>query len=339
MARIIVAPSSQSFECDERDTILRAGLRAGLAFPYECNVGSCGNCRFELISGQVEHERRNAPAWSGRDQAKRRYLGCQARPQEDCTIKLRLEPDASIASLPRPRKILGTLTTVTEITHDIREFRFWLSHPAPFLAGQYALLQIPDVVGMRAYSMSNTGETGEEWHFQIKRVPGGAATQHLFHHLSRGATINLDGPYGKGYLREGSPRDILCIAGGSGLSPMISIARRAAVSPGLATRRIHFVYGGRSVRDICGEPMLRELPGFGSRLLYYPAVSAHNESDPQTWDGHVGFAHDIVQRIFNDNLAEFEIYLAGPPPMVSELLRMLIAAKVPPTQIHYDRFC
>ena len=54
MKQITITGGNTSFTCEDDDTILRAALRAGLAFPYECNVGSCGNCRFELIEGEVE---------------------------------------------------------------------------------------------------------------------------------------------------------------------------------------------------------------------------------------------------------------------------------------------
>ena len=42
--RITLAASDQSFECEAGDVMLRSALRAGVAFPYECNVGACGNC-------------------------------------------------------------------------------------------------------------------------------------------------------------------------------------------------------------------------------------------------------------------------------------------------------
>ena len=212
-----------TFTCDDDDTILRAALRAGLAFPYECNVGSCGNCRFELVEGEVEHLRKDSPAYTERDVQRKRWLGCQANPHGDCTIKVRLADHYKPHILPVRTK--GTLTHMHDLTHDIREFRFKLDVPVKFLPGQYALLSVTGVEGARAYSMGNVTADGAEWHFQIKRVPNGAATGELFDRIKIGETIGLDGPYGMAYLREDSPRDILCLAGGSGLSPMVSIAR------------------------------------------------------------------------------------------------------------------
>ena len=334
MPQITLTNAPIAFDCSD-DTILRAALRQGLGFPYECNVGSCGNCRFELIEGEVEHERADPPAWTERHKQRKQYLGCQARPLTDCRIKANLRDHYK--SLHKPVRTEARLFETEDVTHDIREFRFRLAQPARFLPGQYALLSVPGVTGARAYSMCNVTDDGADWHFQIKLVPGGAATTALFD-IRPGASIRVDGPYGMAYLREDAPRDVLCLAGGSGLSPMISIARGFARSGTLAGRNLHFVYGGRAARDICGEPMLKCLPGFGERIFYHPAVSAP-ESDPETtWTGRVGFVHAVAQEMHGEKLPEFEVYFAGPPAMAQAVQTMLIKMKVPPGQAHFDQF-
>jgi toluene monooxygenase electron transfer component len=336
MVQITVANTGTAFACED-DTILRAALRAGLGFPYECNAGCCGTCRFELIEGQVVHQRANPPAWGERDRQRNRYLGCQARPLSNCKIKANLRDQYK--SLHPPKRTEARLLGTEDLTHDMREFRFRLSEPAPFLAGQYALLAIPGVEGARAYSMCNIPDSGMEWHFQIKLVPGGSATERLFRSGGVGQTLSVDGPYGTAYLREAAPRDILCLAGGSGLSPMISIARKAAESPAVAERTLHFIYGGRGARDICGEPILKGLPGYGHRIFYHAAVSAPDtDPDGPQWKGRIGLVPDVSREMFGERLADFEIYFAGPPAMCEAVLRMLVEFKVPPDQLHYDRF-
>jgi len=335
MAVIKLNGTDLIWSCGEEDTILRAALRAGLGFPYECNVGACGNCRFELLEGQVEHLRADPPGLTEKDRQRQRYLGCQARPLSDCAVKLRLMNQYE--SRFRPRRSRAILRGTREITHDIREFQFQTEDLANFLPGQYALLDLPGVSGSRPYSMANVGNEDGAWHFQIRHVPDGQATAKLFRDLKVGAFVTLDGPYGVAYLREGVDRDIICLAGGSGLAPMISIARGATRTPVLAQRRLDFIYGGRSAADICGKDMLQELPGFGNTIHFHPVVSGPLEFDDR-WDGHRGFVHELAQKLLADRLPSSEIYFAGPPMMGQAIQEMLANLGVPAAQIHFDQF-
>ena len=75
------------------DTVLLASLRAGLGFPYECNAGACGSCKYELLCGQVESLCDNPPGLTARDIRKNIHLGCQTRAISDITIKTRLSDE------------------------------------------------------------------------------------------------------------------------------------------------------------------------------------------------------------------------------------------------------
>ena len=219
--------------------------------PYSCNTGSCGNCRFDLIEGEVRHLREDAPAWSERDLKRNRWLGCQAAPCGDCKVKFR--PMKQYVPPVRPSRRRAELVGITQITRDISEFTFRVEGDPDFRPGQYALFHVPGVDGPRAYSMSNI-PSGDIWRFMIKRAPDGKATGWLFD-AAPGADLMLDGPYGTAFLREDSPRDIVLLAGGSGLSPMVSIAQ-GAIAAGMAKQRsIRLFYGGRgtgiSARPTC----------------------------------------------------------------------------------------
>ena len=328
--RVRLAGADTAFACDADDTVLRAAQRAGIGFPYECNVGACGNCKFELVEGQLETAWAEAPGLSAKDRERKRHLGCQSRPLSDCLIKLR--PAERYQPPHRPQRVAATLTARRAITHDIAEFHFALDNALPFEPGQYALVQLPGVTGPRAYSMSNT-DSGV-WHFQVRQVPGGAGSAALFA-LQPDARVGIDGPYGMAWLRRDSPRDILCLAGGSGLAPMVSIARGAMAEPRLAGRTLHFIYGGRTPADLCGHDMLAALPGYGERLSWRGFVSAL-EGDG---DAHEqAYVHEAALRLHGPRLQDMEVYFAGPPAMAVAVQGMLLAAGVPPSQQHFDQF-
>lgn len=335
--RIAIEGDTAEFLQPDHDTVLLAALRAGIGFPYECNSGGCGSCKFDLIEGEVENLWPDAPGLTERDRRKSRLLACQCRAKSD--LRIRVRPAPEYLPLIKPRRRKAKLIGASDITHDIREFRFLAEGKADFLAGQYAMLSLPGMEALRAYSMSNVGNAQGEWHFQIRRVPHGKATHHLFHHLHTGDEIEIDGPYGLAYLRTDSPRDIVCAAGGSGLAPMVSIARGASQAGMLRTRHLHFFYGGRMPRDICGEAFLRQLPEYGSRIHYHPVVSLPEQDRDIAWSGETGFVHELVRRQLGEQMGEFEFYFAGPPPMTQAFQEMLMVGyRVPFERIHYDRF-
>jgi toluene monooxygenase electron transfer component len=333
-----------SYRCKEDDTLLRAGLRAGLGFPYECNSGSCGTCKVELVEGAIESLRPDAPGLGERDRAKNRVLACQAQPRADCAIKVRLREE----NIPvhRPARFRARLAATRELTHDIREFTFATAGAPGFRPGQYALVYLPGLAIPRTYSMANVDDGSGRWQFIVRRVPGGTGTHTLFENVPIGAEVDVDGPYGLAYLRPESPRDIVCIGGGSGLAPMLSIARGAVREARLDGRKIHVFYGARTSRDLCGETELCALPGYGERLFFHPVLS--DVQDQDGWKGAKGFVHDFA-REFIEGVAgaegagggrwnDFEYYFAGPPPMAEAVQRMLMDKRVPYPQVHFDSF-
>lgn len=329
MVTITKHPDGPDFDCAEGDTILRAALRSGLGMSYSCNVGSCGNCRFELIEGTVAHARADAPAWSERDLKRNRWLGCQARPQGACKIKFREDPDA--VSRDRPAIRQGELVSVTQVTRDISEFTIRIEGDDGFRPGQYALFHAPGIEGGRPYSMSNIAGEGL-WTFLIRRVPGGAVTSYLFDTAKPGDRLTLDGPYGTAWLREDIDRDILLLAGGSGLSPMVSILRGAAASGLLGQCRVRFYYGARTQADLF-DPA--EVFGDLSRRILFTEALSEKVAD---WSGPSGFLHDVVQEELGDILRDHEMYFAGPAAMSAAVQRMAHENGLPLSHVHFDEF-
>lgn len=330
---IRIAGSETRFAASEGDNLLRAGLRCGIGLPYECNAGGCGSCKFELVSGEVQELWPEAPGLNTKDRARGRRLACQCRAVSDCEIRIR--PSESFLAARPPRLFTAEYVGSRDVTSDIREFRFRGPEPAEFSPGQYALVTLPGAGQPRAYSMSNQPNQQGEWDFMIRKVPGGKVSSLLFESLRTGDKVEIDGPLGFANWRHESPRNVVCIAGGSGIAPIVSIAN-AALRQGRDSNALWLFYGGRTPSDI---------PDFDlwlhdtSRVRTHAAVSALPSDERRSWTGEQGFIHEVLGRTLTGDLAANEYYLAGPPPMIEVLVRMLMVDhKVPAQQIHYDRF-
>ncbi|MGU7814805.1 2Fe-2S iron-sulfur cluster-binding protein [Burkholderia sp. AW49-1] len=332
MEHQITIEGGATFAVDaSEDALLRGALRAGVGLPHECSVGGCGACRFELVSGSMATLWPDAPGLSERDRTRGKRLACQSRPTGDCTIRVRC--DDSYLPVVAPSRREAELVARRSVTPDMSEFTFRAPAAATFRAGQYALLYPHSAKGARAYSMSNLPNGDGLWQFVIRRVPGGAGSNALFDRIGIGDRILLDGPYGHAYLRDDDARDIVCIAGGSGLAPMLSIARGALAQPGAA--HVHFFYGARSQADLGAATELEALAH--ERLSISIVLSAADPS--QQWNGATGFVHDEAERVLARPLDQYRFYFAGPPPMIEAVQDLLMLRhKVPFAQLHFDRF-
>lgn len=328
-----IADSAVEFRCCDGDSVLQAGLRAGVGLPYECNAGGCGSCKFELLEGEVADSWPDAPGIREKERARGKRLACQSVPVSDCIVRMR--PGDEFKPKVLPARFAVRFLGVEPVTRDIARFRFSDSGRALFLPGQYALLRLPGTGTARAYSMSNLANDAGEWEFMIRRT-GGVTTTQLFDILKVGDEVHLDGPYGLAYLREDELRDLVCIAGGSGLAPIVSIIRGALASKACDERAIQLFYGGRGPADM---PSFADwLPAHEGRVRVHRAIS-----DPVLveagWTGEVCFVHELLPAKLERPLHEYAFYLAGPPPMIEKVVRLLVAEhRVPQSLIHYDRF-
>src|SRR5690606_2038190 len=142
--------------------------------------------------------------------------------------------------------------------------------------------------------------------------------------LAPGATLELDGPYGLAFLREESARDIVCIAGGSGLAPMASILDGAASHPQASRRGAWLFYGGRGPGDVPAVGQVLRCHGVDKGLQWHPVVSVPELARDAGWAGETGFVHELLPRRLPRPLPDYEYYLAGPPPMIEAAVRLLV---------------
>ena len=327
-ATIRLEPSGESFTCKPGETILRAGLAAGFAMPYECASGSCSSCKGRLVAGAVEHIWADATGLTERDRRKGdRILCCQALPEGDCTVQVRLGQVEGAREEPPPAAFTATVETLQRPIPSVIAFSCRPEQPVPFLPGQYVLLQVPGGQ-RRAYSMANT--EAETLDFVVKEKPGGHASCYLFDDLAAGDTVSLEGPYGRAYLRIPPEREIVCVAGGSGLAPMLSVIEGALARPDAPGIRLFF--GANTAEELF---MVEEMQALAAAHDRFSLTLAVRDGAPGAASGLVG---DVALAAM-ENLDDCDFYMAGPPGLIDALLRPLMkSGKVRPERIFFDRF-
>jgi len=172
--------------------------------------------------------------------------------------------------------------------------------------------------------------------FHIRIMPGGSVSQRIATGVKAGDVVKVRGPLGTSYLRERHPGPMLCIAGGSGLAPVKSIAQTALAS-GFAAP-VHLYFGVRSERDVYFEPelaqMMQRFSNFRAHIvLSEPGGVAAGTLLPR----RTGLVTDAVAADF-PLLEGFKCYFAGPPPMVDAATGLARAGGVGASDIHADAF-
>lgn len=91
---ILWLPTGQRFDCASDQTLLLAGLAAGVALPWSCRTGTCRTCLARRVSGSSEH-RIAWPGLSAEEKAEGLILPCVAEPRSALTLA---PPDAGPAA-------------------------------------------------------------------------------------------------------------------------------------------------------------------------------------------------------------------------------------------------
>jgi toluene monooxygenase electron transfer component len=193
--------------------------------------------------------------------------------------------------------------------------------------------------------MVNFERAARRFDFVIKKKPGGGASEWLFKGGADGERVELFGPLGTATFYPNLARNLLCIAGGSGIAGMMSILARARQERYFDQFDGHVFFGVRSYKDAFYLAELSELAGaFPDRLrvtiaLSDEAVPADALQQHPTLRFEHGLVHEVAGRVMQGKYQNVRAYLAGPPPAVDASIRvLLLQAKLPADHIRYDKF-
>lgn len=328
--KVTLASEARTLLVARDKTLLEAMLAEGLAMPHDCKVGSCGTCKFKLVDGRIRELSPSALALERDDLSAGYRLACQALPRSDLTIAL----DAPLLSQQTVENYSATIVASPRLCPDIINLIVELDRPLSFTPGQYADLSAPGIDGPRSYSFAFAPKAGpaRQLQFHVRHVPGGTFTDWLFGGERIGTQLMVSAPYGEFHLKT-STAPMLCIAGGSGLAPIMAILQEALANG--ANRPVVLLYGARSQAHLYCLDGIGELKAaWNGPFEFRPVLS--EEAPDSAWDGARGLVTQQIAGLLDEALCE--AYLCGPPAMVDLAEEELLKAGVSRDTISADRF-
>lgn len=290
------------------ETLLETMIAHRVPFPFSCAVGDCGACKGRLVSGEVEHQPCPASVLSDLERQQGLILACRCTPKGD----VRLEALDELVQPPQQLRQFGRVTARDIRSGEVAVVRIGLRRKVAFLAGQYFTLKFGKLPA-RAYSVASV-PGDDELEFHIRRVPDGLTSNHVMQAGLVGEFVEVNGPFGHGFLREKHTGPLIAIGGGTGLAPMLSIVRQALRSP--SQRPMHLYYAARKREDCYWSPELAQLATEHPHLRVSITLSQQDAEDKSMAPGFR--AMRVTQALREDypSLTGTKLYVAGPPRQV-----------------------
>jgi NAD(P)H-flavin reductase len=206
--------------------------------------------------------------------------------------------------------------------------------PYLFLPGQSVSMEIPQRPRLwRYFSPANAPRRDGSIDLHVQQIDGGQVSPTVVRSLKVGDTVKLGAPVGERLTRrDGDARDLLMVAGGTGLAPLLAVLeqidlewQRSRTGP-----MVHLLHGVRMAWHLYDRPRLRELAERRPWFDYTEVVS-----DDSSYPGTRGKVGTVAAR---QGLTGRSAMVCGGPQMVAHTLEQLAAAGMPPEHIKYEHF-
>jgi CDP-4-dehydro-6-deoxyglucose reductase len=327
-AHVTVRPSGREFFVEGPETLLKAALRAGLSPNYGCGNGVCGLCKARVVAGEARAVAPSDYRFSEAEKAQNHVLMCSCTALSSDLVLEVLEAGAP-EDIPEQR-IVAKVRRIDMLNADVMRLHLQTprSNRLRFLAGQRVTLGIrggvadgSDIYGEYPVASCPCDERNLIFHVcRGDRRPASADfSACLFEERIRVASdISVWGPWGSFVLEKDSVRPLVFVAIDEGFAPVNSLIEHAIAVD--AAESIALYWGSSQP----GGPYLANQCRAWAEALdefsYLPLA-----------------ADELLATLpANPALPQSEVYLAGAAEWVVPLADALLAAGVPPAQLHVE---
>ncbi len=225
----------------------------------------------------------------------------------------------------------GRVLEHNRIGWDLATITVQTSEPIPYRAGQYLSVETPQRARLWRYlSPANPPRPDGILEFQVRAVPGGWVSRAIVAHTQVGETWRIGPPLGRMSVDADSGRDLLMVAGGTGMAPIKALL--IDLSTQRKQPRTQVFVGGRSWTDLYDFDSLRKLSYSNPWLDVIPVV----ESDDGTSGAERGTLGDVVTRY--GAWTDHDVVVCGSPAMIRSTVSRMLVAGTPLDRIKYDPF-
>lgn len=222
------------------------------------------------------------------------------------------------------------VSRVIDETHDARslvlEVPDELASRFSYVPGQFLSFKIPYAghVLTRSYSLASSPHTDPEHKVTVKRVDDGRISNWMNDHVEAGSRLMVVPPAGRFVLSEGK-RQIALFAGGSGITPVISIIKSALAT---TQRPLKLIYANRDEHSIIFRDELEALGR--AHPERFEVVHSLDDVD--------GFLDRDAVKKHVAGILDSDFYLCGPGPFMATVEEALRELHVGHERIHIERF-
>jgi NAD(P)H-flavin reductase/hemoglobin-like flavoprotein len=202
--------------------------------------------------------------------------------------------------------------------------------PLRYAPGQYVTVQVPKWPRLwRRYSIANAPRENGLIDLHVRAIPGGMVSTTLVSHCGTGDLVTLAAARGELTVPADAERDVVCVAGGTGLAPIKAIVEAivGATRPGVR-RSVTLYVGARSGSE------LYDMRDLATLRLAYPALTLIPVAEYEPGcSGRLGRLPEVVTT--HPSFRNTDIYVAGPARLISATVQAL-ARRVPSDRFHHD---
>jgi Na+-transporting NADH:ubiquinone oxidoreductase subunit F len=306
----------------------------GIFIPSACGgKGTCAYCKVMVMEGGGPVLPTETPYLSAKELEENVRLSCQVKVRNDLSIEIPEE-------LFLIKEFKVQVDHLEDLTPYIKGLTLAIVEPEEgitFKPGQYIQLEIPkyklsSAPEFRAFSMASFPDESKKIELYVGLVEKGIVSTYVHDFLKEGDELVMRGPFGDFYYKD-SDRNMLTIATGTGLAPIMSILRYMRKEQ--MQRKTTLFFGTRIEEDLYCVEELKDLEKELSNFTYIPTLSRVPDSSP--WSGERGRVTALIEKRIPEG-ADLDVYICGNTGMVESCLEALKKKSILEGQIYFDKF-